>query len=118
MARVVADHGRVDVLINNAGILRWERMLETSFESWNEVIAVNQTGVFLGMKAVAPQMIEQHSGSIVNISSVGGLRGASACYTYAAPKWAVRGHTPDQVADRIPHEGLHLDERVEVRQRE
>ncbi len=91
--RVVADHGRLDVLVNNAGILRWERMADTSFESWNEVVAINQTGVFLGMKAVAPQMKEQRSGAIVNISSVGGLSGASACFTYAATKWAVRGMT-------------------------
>jgi len=103
VARVVAEHGRLDILINNAGILRWERMLDTSFESWNEVVAVNQTGVFLGMKAVAPQMIEQHSGSIVNISSVGGLRGASACYTYAATKWAVRGMTKGAAIELGPH---------------
>jgi 3alpha(or 20beta)-hydroxysteroid dehydrogenase len=103
VARVVADHGRLDILINNAGILRWERMLETTFESWNEVVAVNQTGVFLGMKAVAPQMIEQHSGSIVNISSVGGLRGASACFTYAATKWAVRGMTKGAAIELGPH---------------
>ena len=93
VARVVADHRRLDILVNNAGILRWERMADTSFESWNEVVAINQTGVFLGMKAVAPQMKEQRSGSIVNISSVGGLSGASACFTYAATKWAVRGMT-------------------------
>jgi len=93
VARLVADHGRLDILVNNAGILRWERMADTSFESWNEVVAVNQTGVFLGMKAVAAQMKEQRSGAIVNISSVGGLSGASACFTYAATKWAVRGMT-------------------------
>jgi 3alpha(or 20beta)-hydroxysteroid dehydrogenase len=93
VARVVADHGRLDILVNNAGILRWERMADTSFESWNEVVAVNQTGVFLGMKAVVAQMKEQRSGAIVNISSVGGLSGASACFTYAATKWAVRGMT-------------------------
>ena len=103
VARVVADHGRLDILINNAGILRWERMLDTTFESWNEVVAINQTGVFLGMKAVAPQMIEQHSGSIVNISSVGGLRGASACYAYAATKWAVRGMTKGAAIELGPH---------------
>jgi 3alpha(or 20beta)-hydroxysteroid dehydrogenase len=103
VARVVADHGRLDILVNNAGILRWERMADTSFESWNEVIAVNQTGVFLGMKAVAPQMKEQSSGSIVNISSVGGLSGASACFTYAATKWAVRGMTKGAAIELGPH---------------
>ena len=101
--RVVVDHGRLDILVNNAGILRWERMADTSFESWNEVVAVNQTGVFLGMKAVAPQMKEQRSGSIVNISSVGGLSGASACFTYAATKWAVRGMTKGAAIELGPH---------------
>jgi 3alpha(or 20beta)-hydroxysteroid dehydrogenase len=48
-------------------------------------------------------MIEQHSGSIVNISSVGGLRGASACYTYAATKWAVRGMTKGAAIELGPH---------------
>jgi 3alpha(or 20beta)-hydroxysteroid dehydrogenase len=103
VARVVADRGRLDILVNNAGILRWERMAETSFESWNEVVAVNQTGVFLGMKTVAPQMKEQASGSIVNISSVGGLSGASACFTYAATKWAVRGMTKGAAIELGPH---------------
>jgi 3alpha(or 20beta)-hydroxysteroid dehydrogenase len=103
VASVVAEHGRLDILINNAGILRWERMTETSFESWNEVIAVNQTGVFLGMNAVSAQMIEQGSGSIVNISSVGGLRGASACFAYAATKWAVRGMTKGAAIELGPH---------------
>jgi 3alpha(or 20beta)-hydroxysteroid dehydrogenase len=103
VARVVDDHGRLDILINNAGILRWERMVDTPVESWNEVVAVNQTGVFLGMHAVAPQMIAQQSGSIVNISSIGGLRGASACFSYAATKWAVRGMTKGAAIELGPH---------------
>jgi 3alpha(or 20beta)-hydroxysteroid dehydrogenase len=103
VTQVVAEHGRLDILINNAGILRWERMTDTSFESWNEVVAVNQTGVFLGMRAVSAPMIEQGSGSIVNISSVGGLRGASACFAYAATKWAVRGMTKGAAIELGPH---------------
>ena len=103
VTRVVSEQGRLDILINNAGILRWERMIDTSFESWNEVIAVNQTGVFLGMRAVSTPMIEEGSGSIVNISSVGGLRGASACFAYAATKWAVRGMTKGAAIELGPH---------------
>ncbi len=91
--RVLADTGRVDVLVNNAGILHWAPMTETSLDVWNRIIAVNQTGVFLGMQAVAPTMKAQRSGSIVNISSIGGMRGASPCFAYGATKWAVRGMT-------------------------
>jgi 3alpha(or 20beta)-hydroxysteroid dehydrogenase len=101
--RVAREQGRIDVLVNNAGILRWERMVDTTPESWNEIVAVNQTGVFLGMRAVAPQMIEQRSGAILNISSVGGLRGASACFAYAATKWAVRGMTKGAAIELGPH---------------
>jgi 3alpha(or 20beta)-hydroxysteroid dehydrogenase len=103
VAETVARWSRLDILVNNAGILRWERMADTSFESWNEVLAVNQTGVFLGMRAVAPQMKEQRAGSIVNISSVGGLSGASACFAYAATKWAVRGMTKGAAIELGPH---------------
>jgi 3alpha(or 20beta)-hydroxysteroid dehydrogenase len=91
--RVVRDHDRLDVLVNNAGILHWATMTETSLETWNRVLAVNQTGVFLGMQAVAPVMKQRRTGSIVNISSIGGMRGASACFAYGATKWAVRGMT-------------------------
>jgi len=101
--QVLAEHGRVDVLVNNAGILRWQRMVETSLDTWNDVVAVNQTGVFLGMQAVAAPMTEQRSGAIVNISSVGGLRGASACFAYAATKWAVRGMTKGAAQELGPY---------------
>ncbi len=91
--RVLADTGRIDVLVNNAGILHWAPMTETPLDVWNRIVAVNQTGVFLGMQAVAPTMKAQRSGSIINISSIGGLRGASPCFAYGATKWAVRGMT-------------------------
>jgi 3alpha(or 20beta)-hydroxysteroid dehydrogenase len=91
--RVLADHGRLDVLVNNAGILHWATMTKTSLDDWNRVVAVNQTGVLLGMQAAAGPMMEQRSGSIVNISSIGGMRGSSPCFAYGATKWAVRGMT-------------------------
>ena len=93
VADVVAHHGRIDVLINNAGILRGARLVNTSDEIWNETVAINQTGVFLGMRSVAPQMISQKSGSIVNLSSVAGLEATFASMAYGATKWAVRGMT-------------------------
>lgn len=91
VGRVVDDHERLDVLVNNAGIWLAKGLLETSAEEWRRVIEVNQTGVFLGMAAVAPLMRDARSGSIVNISSNSGLRGAGMPQAYAASKWAVRG---------------------------
>jgi 3alpha(or 20beta)-hydroxysteroid dehydrogenase len=101
--RVVDDRGRVDVLVNNAGILVWATMTETALDVWDRVVAVNQTGVFLGMRAVAPHMRAQGEGSIVNISSIAGLGGASPCFAYGATKWAVRGMTKSAARELGPH---------------
>jgi 3alpha(or 20beta)-hydroxysteroid dehydrogenase len=96
-AEVVADvvdrHGRIDVLVNNAGILHASRLVNYQTADWDRVIAINQTGVFFGMRAVAPIMLEQGSGSIVNISSVAGLEGIFGSMAYSASKFAVRGMT-------------------------
>jgi 3alpha(or 20beta)-hydroxysteroid dehydrogenase len=91
--QVVGECGRLDVLVNNAGILHWATMTGTRLEDWERIVAVNQTGVLLGMQAVAPQMMSQRSGSIINISSIGGMRGSGPCFAYGATKWAVRGMT-------------------------
>lgn len=94
---VVADiterHGRLDVLVNNAGILGGAKLVNTTTEQWNRVIAVNQTGVFFGMRAVAPTMTEAGTGSIINISSVAGLEGPFGSTAYTATKFAIRGMT-------------------------
>lgn len=94
---VVADiterHGRLDVLVNNAGILGGAKLVNTTTEAWNRIIAVNQTGVFFGMRAVAPVMTQAGSGSIINISSVAGLEGPYGSTAYTATKFAVRGMT-------------------------
>lgn len=93
VSSTIDEFGRIDVLVNNAGILHWATMTNTALDDWNRVVAVNQTGVYLGMRAVADVMKRQGSGSIINIASVGGLRGGSPCFAYAATKWAVRGMT-------------------------
>jgi len=101
--QVMTDAGRLDVLVNNAGIFRTVPLTETTPELWEQIMAVNATGVFLGMAAVAPIMIAQGSGSIVNISSIAGLRGAAVAFAYGASKWAVRGMTKSAAIELGPH---------------
>jgi 3alpha(or 20beta)-hydroxysteroid dehydrogenase len=101
--RIVRERGRVDVLVNNAGVLLWATMTQTSLDDWNRLVSINQTGVFLGMQAVAGQMIAQHAGSIINISSIGGMRGSGVCFAYGATKWAVRGMTKGAAQELGPH---------------
>ncbi|MGB0113026.1 MAG: glucose 1-dehydrogenase [Ilumatobacteraceae bacterium] len=93
IAAVVEAQGRIDVLVNNAGIFKIAYLLDTSLDDWNRMIAVNQTGVFLGIRECGRLMKEQGSGSIVNISSIAGLGGAGVAHAYSASKWAVRGMT-------------------------
>lgn len=83
--------GHVDGLVNNAGILLERGLRDTTVDDFNRVVAVNQTGVFLGMRAVSPVMTAAGDGSIVNISSVGGLVGFRDCFAYVASKYSVRG---------------------------
>ena len=91
--QIVAEHGRIDVLVNNAGIFRVMGIEDTSLEVWDKLVAINQTGTFLGIRSVAPVMKRQRSGSIVNLSSIAGLVGTPRAPAYAATKWAVRGLT-------------------------
>ena len=93
VSRAVELHGGIDVLINNAGIYVPTPLIGGDLGDYRRVIEVNQVGVFLGMREVAPVMIERGGGSIINISSVGGLRGGGVAFGYTASKWAVRGMT-------------------------
>lgn len=91
---IMARHGRLDVVVNNAGIALIARLVNATTEDWNRTIAINQTGVFFGMRAGARAMIEAgNGGSIVNISSIAGLDGLFGSTAYGASKWAVRGMT-------------------------
>ena len=90
---VVAEHGPISVLLNNAGIYQSGHTLDMSLDDYRRVIDVNQVGVFLGMKTVGAVMAELGTGAIVNISSIAGLRGTEDRIAYAASKFAVRGMT-------------------------
>jgi 3-oxoacyl-[acyl-carrier protein] reductase len=92
-AKIVEKHKKIDVLINNAGITRDASLLKMTAEQWKQVIDVNLTGVFNCTKAVAPFMVENKSGKIVNTSSVVGLYGNFGQTNYVATKSGIIGIT-------------------------
>ena len=100
---ILADAGRVDVLVNNAGIFRVVPLTQTSLELWHQMLEVNATSVFLGMRTVAEPMKQQRGGSIINISSIAGMRGAGIAFAYGASKWALRGMTKAAAQELAPH---------------
>lgn len=120
--RVVADtvelFGSVDVLVNNAGIANAAPIEHYTMDKWNAVIAVNLTGTFLGCRAVVPVMKARGSGSIINVSSVEGLRGSPRLHGYTASKFGVLGLTKSLAVELGPsgirvnsvHPGLILTE--------
>lgn len=85
--------GKIDVLINNAGISSTCLLQDLSLEEWNKLFEVNVTGTFLTTKEVLPRMISKKSGKIINISSVWGMVGASMEVAYSASKSAIIGFT-------------------------
>ena len=90
IAATVARFGKLDILVNNAGIYRIERVEETSVELWEQVMAINSKGVFLGTKHAIPELRKAGGGSIVNISFAAGLVGSNIAAAYTASKGAVR----------------------------
>ncbi len=85
--------GPVSVLVNNAGIVRFGQITETEPAVWRQVMEVNVTGAYLGIRAVAPSMRRAGGGAIVNISSGAGFTATFGLAAYVSSKWAVRGLT-------------------------
>lgn len=94
--------GRVDVLVNNAGILRFNRVQDTPLDEFRLVLDVNLVGTFLGIRSVAPAMRRAGGGSIVNISSTGGIVGLPSVASYVASKFGVTGLTRSAAIDLGP----------------
>jgi len=102
-ARVIAHtleaFGRLDILVNNAAIYRRGGIQHTDLKTFEDTMRVNTTALFLGMRAAVPPMREAGGGSIVNISSLAGLRAVKSMFAYATSKWAVRGMTKAAALD-------------------
>lgn len=90
---VIAKFGRIDVLVNNAGIAKQQLFTDVTAEDWNRMISVNLTGTFNCTQSVLSHMIRRHSGVIINVSSVWGQTGASCEVVYSATKAAIIGMT-------------------------
>ena len=105
---VVEKSGRLDVLINNAGIIAYEPLHELDMKAWQRMIAVDQTGVFLGMREAVRVMRRQRSGSIVNISSIWGNAAVAGAHSYHAVKGAVR-HMSKNAAMTYVAEGIRVN---------
>lgn len=85
--------GRIDILINNAGIVRYNTITEMSQEDWNDVVNTNLSGMFNLCQLVAPYMIEQNYGKIINISSLAAVKNLPASYGYTATKAGISAFT-------------------------
>ena len=112
---IVSKHGKLDILINNAGIVKaYGQVLDTDLDEFHQVIAVNITGTFLGMKAAIPAMRKAGKGSIVNFSSIWGNVGVGGAAAYSAGKGGVRNlsknaaisYAPDNIRVNSVHPGL------------
>ena len=93
VATAVEEFGCLNVLVNNAGIVALGPLKSLDVGKWQNVLDVNLTGTMLGIKASIPPMTAASGGSIINVSSIEGLRGAAWVHSYVASKWAVRGLT-------------------------
>lgn len=105
--QVVARFGRVDALVNNAGVALFAPVGKTSFEEWREVMAVNLDGVFLCTQAAVPELAKTR-GAIVNIASISGLRASTLRVAYGTSKAAVI-HLTKQFAAELGEQGIRVN---------
>lgn len=108
VAQVTAAFGRVDALVNNAGVAVFKPIAETSFEEWRHVLGTNLDGAFLCTQAFAPVMCKTGGGSIVNIASISGLRASTLRVAYGTSKAALI-HLTKQQAVELGHVGIRVN---------
>ncbi|WP_313823534.1 SDR family oxidoreductase, partial [Citricoccus sp.] len=95
----VREFGKLDVLVNNAGIYTPGNVEDASVEDWSRTLEIDLTGTFLGMKAAVPELKKQRTSSIINVSSIAGLVGFKNRAAYSAAKWGVQGLTKTSALD-------------------
>lgn len=103
VAYTVAEFGKLDVLFNNAGIFNGGQLQRYKSEQWQQMLDVNLTGAFLGIRAAADALIAAGGGSIINTSSIEGLRGTPWAHGYVASKWGLTGLTKSVAMELAPH---------------
>ncbi|TXH05828.1 MAG: glucose 1-dehydrogenase [Nevskiaceae bacterium] len=108
IARTEAAFGVIDVLVNNAGVLLFRTIADTSLADFERVIGINLNGTFLGTKLVGARMVARGKGSIVNISSADGMKGANGLGAYCSSKWGIRGLTR-VAAMEFGHKGVRVN---------
>ncbi|MDA1118711.1 MAG: SDR family oxidoreductase [Proteobacteria bacterium] len=106
--KVTTRFGRIDVLVNNAGIALFKPILDTSYAEWARVLDVNLSGPFLCTQACAPVMLRNGGGAIVNISSISGLRASSLRVAYGTSKAAL-DHLTKQQAAELGNRGIRVN---------
>ena len=97
--RVSEQYGRIDALVNNAGIAVFKPLLETTYDEWSRVLDVNLSGPFLCTQACAPLMLKAGGGAVVNITSISGLRASALRVAYGTSKAALDHLTKQQAAE-------------------
>jgi NAD(P)-dependent dehydrogenase (short-subunit alcohol dehydrogenase family) len=108
VARVERELGRIDALVNNAGIALFKPLLETTYAEWSRVLAVNLDGPFLLTQACAPVMLRGGGGAIVNIASISGMRASTLRVAYGTSKAALVHLTKQQAAE-LGHLGIRVN---------
>jgi 3alpha(or 20beta)-hydroxysteroid dehydrogenase len=108
VAETVRRFGRLDALVNNAGVGSRGSAADASIDDWNRVISINLTGTFYGMKAAIPELSKNPTSSIVNVSSIAGLVGFKQRAGYSASKWGVQGLTKTSAMDLGP-QGIRVN---------
>lgn len=108
VAKVAAHFGRIDVLVNNAGVAVFKPILETSFEDWTRVLATNLSGPFLMTQACASVMLSNGGGAVVNIASISGVRASTLRVAYGTSKAALI-HLTKQQAVELGDAGIRVN---------